>query len=285
VEALYAMYPPAGIAENYEWVKLFAKLTGMSMASKTVLSAASHVRNFAGNFLNLAASGNLGINDILNGGRYKKALDLTIRSTFSNASAQQFKDTIKELVELGVLNESLTAGLLNDLIGTKRVAQNPMEFSDRLVDMLVKKPAAAIWDNAQKSYQSGDEFFKVVIYLSELDKYRKAMPQWSEQQLKENAGEDRPRCPLDIQPLACGGGQAQAIPVHRAVHHLHDRGDSHDQEHDGTRLPRDQRRQPHRQQGTRRNRVEAGARYDYCSRCPLSDRWRYCHYEWHQRRG
>lgn len=187
VEALYAMYPPAGIAENYEWVKLFSKLTGMSMASKTVLSAASHVRNFAGNFLNLAASGNLGINDILNGGRYKKALDLTIRSTFSNASAQQFKDTIKELVELGVLNESLTAGLLNDLIGTKRVAQNPMDFSDRILDMLVKKPAAAIWDNAQKSYQSGDEFFKVVIYLSELDKYRKAMPQWSEQQLKENA--------------------------------------------------------------------------------------------------
>jgi hypothetical protein len=187
VEALYAMYPPAGIAENYEWVKLFAKLTGMSMASKTVLSAASHVRNFAGNFLNLAASGNLGINDILNGGRYKKALDLTIRSTFSNASAQQFKDTIKELVELGVLNESLTAGLLNDLIGTKRVAQNPMEFSNWIVNMLAKKMPAAIWDNAQKSYQSGDEFFKVVIYLSELDKYRKAMPQWSEQQLKENA--------------------------------------------------------------------------------------------------
>jgi hypothetical protein len=187
VEALYAMYPPAGIAENYEWVKLFAKLTGMSMASKTVLSAASHVRNFAGNFLNLAASGNLGINDILNGGRYKKALDLTIRSTFSNASAQQFKDTIKELVELGVLNESLTAGLLKDLIGTKRVAQNPMEFSDRIVDMLAKRIPAAIWDNAQKSYQSGDEFFKVVIYLSEMEKYRKAMPQWSEQQLKENA--------------------------------------------------------------------------------------------------
>jgi hypothetical protein len=187
VEALYAMYPPAGIAENYEWVKLFAKLTGMSMASKTVLSAASHVRNFAGNFLNLAASGNLGINDILNGGRYKKALDLTIRSTFSNASAQQFKDTIKELVELGVLNESLTAGLHNDLIGTKRVSQNPMDFSDRIMDMLVKKPAAVIWDNAQKSYQSGDEYFKVVIYLSEMEKYRKAMPQWSEQQLKENA--------------------------------------------------------------------------------------------------
>ncbi len=187
VEALYAMYPPAGIAENYEWVKFFAKLTGMSMASKTVLSAASHVRNFAGNFLNLAASGNLGINDILNGGRYKKALDLTIRSTFSNASAQQFKDTIKELVELGVLNESLTAGLLNDLIGTKRVAKNPAEFSNWIVNMLAKRMPAAIWDNAQKSYQSGDEFFKVVIYLSELDKYRKAMPQWSEQQLKENA--------------------------------------------------------------------------------------------------
>jgi hypothetical protein len=187
VEALYAMYPPAGIAENYEWVKFFAKLTGMSMASKTVLSAASHVRNFAGNFLNLAASGNLGINDILNGGRYKKALDITIRSTFSNASAQQFKDTIKELVELGVLNESLTAGLLNDLIGTKRVAKDPAEFSNWIVNMLAKKMPAAIWDNAQKSYQSGDEFFKVVIYLSELDKYRKAMPQWSEQQLKENA--------------------------------------------------------------------------------------------------
>jgi hypothetical protein len=187
VEALYAMYPPAGIAENYEWVKFFAKLTGMSMASKTVLSAASHVRNFAGNFLNLAASGNLGINDILNGGRYKKALDLTIRSTFSNASAQQFKDTIKELVELGVLNESLTAGLLNDLIGTKRVAKDPAEFSNWIVNMLAKKMPAAIWDNAQKSYQSGDEFFKVVIYLSELDKYRKAMPQWSEQKLKENA--------------------------------------------------------------------------------------------------
>jgi hypothetical protein len=187
VEALYAMYPPQGIAENYEWVRFFSKLTGVSMASKTVLSAAAHVRNFAGNFLNLAASGNLGINDILDGKRYKKAFDLTIRSTFSNMSAQQFKDTIKELTELGVLNESLTSGLLKDLIGTKRVAGNALAFSDAITDRLLKKPAAAIWDVAQKSYGSGDEFFKVVIYLSEMEKYRKAMPQWSEQQLKENA--------------------------------------------------------------------------------------------------
>lgn len=189
VEALYAMYPPNGIAENYEWVRFFSKLTGVSMASKTVLSAAAHVRNFAGNFLNLAASGNLGINDLpfLSGGRYKKALNLTIRSTFSNMKAQEFKDTIKELTELGVLNESLTSGLLKDLIGTKRVAGNALAFSDAITDRLLKKPAAAIWDVAQKSYGSGDEFFKVVIYLSELEKYRKAMPEWSEQQLKENA--------------------------------------------------------------------------------------------------
>jgi hypothetical protein len=190
VEALYAMYPPNGIAENYEWVRFFSKLTGVSMASKTVLSAAAHVRNFAGNFLNLAASGNLGINDILDGKRYKKALNLTIRSTFSNMSAQQFKDTIKELTELGVLNESLTSGLLKDLIGTKRVAGNALAFSDAITNKIMSKPAAFgnwIWDMAQKSYGSGDEFFKVVIYLSELEKYRKAMPEWSEQQLKENA--------------------------------------------------------------------------------------------------
>lgn len=190
VEALYAMYPPNGIAENYEWVRFFSKLTGVSMASKTVLSAAAHVRNFAGNFLNLAASGNLGINDILDGGRYKKALNLTIRSTFSNMKAQEFKDTIKELTELGVLNESLTSGLLKDLIGTKRVAGNALAFSDAITNKIMSKPAAFgnwIWDVAQKSYGSGDEFFKVVIYLSELEKYRKAMPEWSEQQLKENA--------------------------------------------------------------------------------------------------
>lgn len=189
VEALYAMYPQNGVEENYAWVGFFSKLTGVSMASKTVLSAAAHVRNFAGNFLNLAASGNLGINDLPfgSGGRYKKALNLTIRSTFSNMKAQQFKDTIKELTELGVLNESLTSGLLKDLIGTKRVAGNALAFSDSITDRLLKKPAAAIWDVAQKSYGSGDEFFKVVIYLSELEKYRKAMPQWSEQQHKENA--------------------------------------------------------------------------------------------------
>jgi hypothetical protein len=189
VEALYAMYPQNGVEENYAWVGFFSKLTGVSMASKTVLSAAAHVRNFAGNFLNLAASGNLGINDLpfVSGGRYKKALNLTIRSTFSNMSAQQFKDTIKELTELGVLNESLTSGLLKDLIGTKRVAGNALAFSDSITDRLLKKPAAAIWDVAQKSYGSGDEFFKVVIYLSEMEKYRKAMPEWSEQQLKENA--------------------------------------------------------------------------------------------------
>lgn len=190
VEALYAMYPQNGVEENYAWVGFFSKLTGVSMASKTVLSAAAHVRNFAGNFLNLAASGNLGINDILDGKRYKKALNLTIRSTFSNMSAQQFKDTIKELTELGVLNESLTSGLLKDLIGTKRVAGNALAFSDAITNKIMSKPAAFgnwIWDVAQKSYGSGDEFFKVVIYLSELEKYRKAMPEWSEQQLKENA--------------------------------------------------------------------------------------------------
>lgn len=192
VEALYQMFPQNGVSDNYAWVRALSKVTGWSMAAKTVLSPVAQVRNNLGNILFDVAAGNFGFSDISKlKDRMGTAFNMSFRSAF-NAYPKEadfrkaMMNEMQELVRRGVIGESIVGNMLGQLMEAKRFSKTEEQFSNHLIGKL-QKSAGAVWDTAQKAYSSSDDFWKVMGYMAEVDKYTKAMPGWSPEQVKDHA--------------------------------------------------------------------------------------------------
>jgi hypothetical protein len=192
VEALYEMFPQNGVSDNYAWVRFFSKATGLAMAAKTVLSPVAQVRNNLGNILFDVAAGNFGFSDISKiKGRASTAFNMSFKAAFNKFPKEtefrkEMMSALEDLVSRGVIGESLVGNILGDLMGAKRLSKSSEEFSDRLMSGF-GKAASGVWNAAQRSYASSDDFWKVMGYLAEVDKYTKAMPGWTSEQVKDHA--------------------------------------------------------------------------------------------------
>jgi hypothetical protein len=192
-EGLFKMFPVGGAEEHYWWLRSAMKLTGISMATKTVGSVASQIRNYLGNYLNLVATGNFGLRDLASGDfarRFRNSNDTVLANTFGkyrNMSRAEWRTKIDDYVRRGVVGESITTGLLEDLLTASRRAGSP-DFGD-VVWNKVGEPFKRVADFAVRTYSSGDDWFKVMIYEAEQDKYRQAYPDWDDNKVKEKAAE------------------------------------------------------------------------------------------------
>ena len=192
VEALYEMFPQNGVSDNYAWVRFFSKATGLAMAAKTVLSPVAQVRNNLGNILFDVAAGNFGLSDISKiKGRASTAFNMSFKAAFNKFPKEtefrkEMMSALEDLVSRGVIGESLVGNILGDLMGAKRLSKSSEEFSDRLMSGF-GNAASGVWNAAQRSYASSDDFWKVMGYLAEVDKYTKAMPGWTSEQVKDHA--------------------------------------------------------------------------------------------------
>ena len=190
-EGLFKMFPVGSTEEHYAWLRALMKLTGISMATKTVGSVASQVRNFFGNYMPLIAGGNLGLDDITSGDfkrRFANSNDTVLASTFGkyrNMSRAEWRVKIDDYIRRGIVGESITTGLLEDLLTASRRAGSP-DFGD-FVWNKVGDPFKRVADFAVKTYSAGDDWFKVMIYEAEQDKYRRAFPDWDDNKIKEKA--------------------------------------------------------------------------------------------------
>lgn len=190
-EGLFKMFPNRSTEEHYWWLRSAMKLTGISMATKTVGSVASQIRNYLGNYLNLVATGNLGLRDIASGDfakRFQNSTDTILANTFSkyrNMSRAEWRAKIDDYIRRGVVGESITTGLLEDLLTASRRAGSP-DFGD-IVWSKVSEPFKRVVDVAVRTYSAGDDWFKVMIYEAEQDKYRQAFPDWDDNKIKEKA--------------------------------------------------------------------------------------------------
>jgi len=190
-EGLFKMFPVGSTEEHYAWLRALMKLTGISMATKTVGSVASQVRNFFGNYMPLIAGGNLGLDDITSGDfkrRFANSTDTVLASTFGkyrNMSRAEWRVKIDDYIRRGIVGESITTGLLEDLLTASRRAGSP-DFGD-FVWNKVGDPFKRVADFAVKTYSAGDDWFKVMIYEAEQDKYRRAFPDWDDNKIKEKA--------------------------------------------------------------------------------------------------
>ena len=190
-EGLFKMFPVGSTDQHYWWLRSAMKLTGISMAMKTVGSVSSQIRNYLGNYLNLIATGNLGLADIASGDfkkRFTNSTDTILANTFNkyrNATRAEWRAKIDDYIRRGIVGESVTTGLLEDMLTASRKAGSP-DFGDVVWDK-VSEPFKRVADFAVKTYSSGDDWFKVMIYEAEQDKYRKAYPEWSDDQVKQKA--------------------------------------------------------------------------------------------------
>jgi hypothetical protein len=192
-EGLFKMFPVGSTDEHYWWLRSAMKLTGISMAMKTVGSVASQVRNYLGNYLNLIAGGNLGLGDISSGDfrkRFSNSTDTVLANTFGkyrNASRAEWRAKIDDYIRRGIVGESITTGLLEDLLTASRRAGSP-DWGDYVWNK-VSEPFKKTADFATRTYSAGDDWFKVMIYEAEQDKYRKAYPDWDDNKVREKAAE------------------------------------------------------------------------------------------------
>jgi len=121
-EGLFKMFPVGSTDQHYWWLQSAMKLTGISMAVKTVGSVASQIRNYLGNYLNLIATGNLGLGDIASGDfkkRFANSTDTVLANTFNkyrNATRAEWRAKIDDYIRRGIVGESVTTGLLEDLL-------------------------------------------------------------------------------------------------------------------------------------------------------------------------
>jgi outer membrane biosynthesis protein TonB len=192
-EGLFKMFPVGATEEHYWWLRSAMKLTGISMATKTVGSVASQIRNYLGNYLNLVATGNLGLRDLASGDfsrRFTNSTDTVLANTFNkyrNMSRAEWRAKIDDYIRRGIVGESITTGLLEDLLTASRRAGSP-DFGD-VVWNKVGEPLKKVADFAVRTYSAGDDWFKVMIYEAEQDKYRQAYPDWDDNKVKEKAAE------------------------------------------------------------------------------------------------
>jgi hypothetical protein len=191
--ALTEMFPADASENQAAWLNLAMKATGLSMASKTVWSATSQVRNGLSNILNLAAAGNLSLGDLASGKAFDRAgfaRDLIMADSFGRykADPKAWRAEIEDMIRRGVLGESVTGNLLDELMDMNRAAEK-----GTLPETLFQKitaPVKAASGFAQKTYKAGDDLFKVMHYLAEMEKYRKAFPAMGEEDLKNLAAKN-----------------------------------------------------------------------------------------------
>ena len=155
--------------------RTLALLKGISQSSKTVLSHATHVKNIAGGVQMSLANGT----NPFNIERITQTINTLRRS---DKDSQKFYE---ELSELGIVNKGVVAsdlrGLADDI--AKSGSKNPLLY-------ILNNRASKF---AQNVYIAEDDFFKINMYLGELQHLQKvnnarpANMKLSERALKEEA--------------------------------------------------------------------------------------------------
>jgi hypothetical protein len=199
VRGLRETFPPNSMEAAQWWLHPFMKLTGLSMGLKTVGSIVSQIRNYWSSYAPIIAGGNMTIADWFRPEwrkNWKEAHEVSIANVFRKYGGDRKKmtDRIKRLYELGVMGESLTVGLLNDLTRLGKDASISDEQFFNNFEKILKKPGRRVWnatkqvwEKAEQVYGMTDDIFKVLTYLSEFDKYQKVYPNMSESELEQKA--------------------------------------------------------------------------------------------------
>ena len=203
------------------WAKWFSGLTAWSMAMKTMGNfPQGYVRNFLGNPLLIVNGGFVSGRDLLNPVQMLRNAKIAAKVAWSNAGATELTQKILNSITLGE-KITLPESFYNEAYQTKRneyilngVIGDNVEsglFREMIESSMDEPGIPSLWKNtkAQKYlyskakasvgkvrrgfekmadiYQGVDDFWKVFAYEQEKKFQRKTHPDWSEQQIQQEA--------------------------------------------------------------------------------------------------
>lgn len=182
-EWMFQKFPPQGATNNMV-MEVLTQLTLFPMAMKTVGSVAAQVRNYISGWQSLVTAGNFRPWDA----DWRRDMVLAHKMTFGNvfgfdaATRKAVIQARKRFGELRLMDQGVTANFMQDLVGMN--ANN---------DASVQKGFLNLWNKATKfavkAYGASDDNFKIIHYLSELGKLRRAFPGESQEVLEERAAQ------------------------------------------------------------------------------------------------
>jgi len=145
-------------------------LSGYVSGAKTSLSGVTHIKNLEGNFILLLANGNLGLGVAKE--LPKAAMVLTKRTP-------QALDEVRDLTERGVLSSGVRAQFIIQ----------SMDDAFKNTDNFVKKFYDKTMKVAGDVYSAEDDVMKTVAFYREMQRYSRAYPKATEEQLRGLAAE------------------------------------------------------------------------------------------------
>ena len=156
--------------------KAWLKINGYIKSGKTVFSAMTHARNFFGNLGFVVMNGHWRLD------KFGKAAQTAWANVYSNNQA--IRDKFKEYLELGVVQDSGAAGELKQYLEDIRAGR---DFFESINENRLNKAKRTILETSQNLYQFEDDLYKVFAFENEYARYKKAMPNATDQQVKEKA--------------------------------------------------------------------------------------------------
>jgi hypothetical protein len=153
----------------------YMKLLSVVKWNKTIASVATHFKNVTGNIWFMLSNG------YLNYKKYGEAFNV-----LRNSSNEQLRDKLDEYIRAGIIDQSAALGEIKSMF-------SDANFETAIENRLKKNPAdrakkAARWviTKLNTAYQLEDDFYKIVSYESEKDRYSNAEFQKPFDQLTED---------------------------------------------------------------------------------------------------
>jgi hypothetical protein len=157
------------------WLRYYMKVNSLVKYGKTILSPMTHSRNFISNGALQLANGRFGLSE---GAETFK----NIYNVITSKKDAEFRNYIERLNELGVINDTVLTGELQD---TMKDAVEYFEDFDRYGDSSFKKAFRKVRRASERAYQIEDDVHK--MYAFEIEKsryedvYKKKYPEKSDE--------------------------------------------------------------------------------------------------------
>ena len=175
IKAAFEGLAPRG--EMHPATEMYYKALGFTKAAKTVYAPKTQVRNYLGNIAFAVGQGHW------RAGEKKRAVKL-IAQDLRNMGTDEQRAEYQKLLRLGVIDESVRAGEIEDVFADASFAlEDETSFNDSKLTELAKKGARG----AQKAYRIGDDAWKMYAFYNEKARYQKALPDLSESEIEQKA--------------------------------------------------------------------------------------------------
>ena len=162
---------------NMLTLRALAAINGFAKVGKTALSPASWVRNIIGGHIIMIKDGHLfGGKGYAKG--WKSALGYFLDKSKDDAEFQAY---MRELIELGIIGEGVSAGEFKAIVQAASKSDNPIDYikNDSKLGRFVQ--------GVKGFYSAQDDIFRIWAYENEKERLRKRKENMTEEEIKEEA--------------------------------------------------------------------------------------------------